>query len=81
MSTEDAKTTTMAVDANIKAIKDSFYNGENFNWNYNGEDYDIGAYRRNAGGSKGGDNALKDLWNTYLQSINVDKNDRAYKLD
>ena len=81
MSTEDAKTTTMAVDAKTKVIKDSFYNGKNFNWNYNGKDYDIGAYRRNAGGSRDGDNALKDLWDTYLKSINVDKNDRAYKLD
>ena len=81
MSIEDAKITTTLVDANTEAIKNSFYNGKNFNWNYNGKDYDIGAYRRNAGGSKDGDNALKDLWDTYLKSINVDKNDRAYKLD
>ena len=78
MSNEDAKITTAITDANIEVIKDSFYNDDGtIAWN----GYNIGTHGTNAGGNQADDEALRDLWKTYLQSIDVDENNKEYKLN
>lgn len=83
MSTEDAKITTALVDANIEAIKNSFYNKNGtISWDDGtGEKREIGTYAENAGESDKEDQALRNLWDAYLEAIKVDKNDSEYKLD
>lgn len=83
MSTEDAKITTALVDANIEAIKDSFYNDNGtISWDDGtGKDREIGTHDENAGGTGKGDQALRNLWDAYLAAIKIDKNDSEYKLD
>lgn len=83
MSTEDAKITTALVDANIEAIKNSFYNKNGtISWDDGtGKDREIGTYAENAGESGKEDQALRNLWDAYLEAIKVDKNDSEYKLD
>lgn len=83
MSTEDAKITTALVDANIEAIKNSFYNENGtISWDDGtGKDREIGTYAENAGESGKEDQALRNLWDAYLEAIKVDKNDSEYKLD
>lgn len=83
MSTEDAKITTALVDANIEAIKDSFYNDNGtISWD-DGTDKDreIGTHDENAGGAGKGDQALRNLWDAYLAAAKIDKNDSEYKLN
>lgn len=83
MSTEDAKITTALVDANIEAIKNSFYNdGGTISWNDGtGKSQKIGTHAKNAGGKYASDQALRNLWDTYLAAAKIDKNDSEYKLD
>lgn len=83
MSTEDAKITTALVDANIEAIKDSFYNDNGtISWDDGtGKDREIGTHDENAGGAGKGDQALRNLWDAYLEAAKIDKNDSEYKLD
>lgn len=83
MSTEDAKMTTALVDANIEAIKNSFYNDDGtISWNDDtGKDQKIGTHGANAGGQYAPDQALRNLWDAYLAAIKIDKNDSEYKLD
>lgn len=83
MSTEDAKITTALVDANIEAIKNSFYNENGtISWNDGtGKDREIGTYGENAGGQYAPDQALRNLWDTYLAAAKIDKNDSDYRLD
>lgn len=83
MSTEDAKITTALVDANIEAIKNSFYNKNGtISWDDGtGKDREIGTHAENAGESGKEDQALRNLWDAYLEAIKVDKNDSEYKLD
>lgn len=83
MSTEDAKITTALVDANIEAIKDSFYNDNGtISWDDGtGKDRKIGTHDENAGGAGKGDQALRNLWDAYLEAAKIDKNDSEYKLD
>ena len=83
MSTEDAKITTALVDANIEAIKNSFYNENGtISWDDGtGKDREIGTHDENAGGVGKGDQALRNLWDAYLAAIKIDKNDSEYKLD
>lgn len=83
MSTEDAKITTALVDANIKAIKDSFYNDNGtISWDDGtGKDREIGTHDENAGGAGKGDQALRNLWDAYLAAAKIDKNDSEYKLN
>ena len=83
MSTEDAKITTALVDANIEAIKDSFYNDNGtISWDDGtGKDREIGTHDENAGGAGKGDQALRNLWDAYLAAAKIDKNDSEYKLD
>lgn len=83
MSTEDAKITTALVDANIEAIKNSFYNKNGtISWDDGtGKKREIGTYAENAGESGKEDQALRNLWDAYLEAIKVDKNDSEYKLD
>lgn len=83
MSTEDAKITTALVDANIEAIKNSFYNDDGtISWNDGtGKDREIGTYAENAGGKYAPDQALRNLWDTYLAAAKIDKNDSDYRLD
>ena len=83
MSTEDAKITTALVDANIKAIKNSFYNDDGtISWDDDtGKDREIGTHDENAGGAGKGDQALRNLWDAYLEAAKIDKNDSEYKLD
>lgn len=83
MSTEDAKITTALVDANIEAIKDSFYNDNGtISWDDGtGKDREIGTYAENAGESGKEDQALRNLWDAYLAAAKIDKNDSEYKLD
>ena len=83
MSTEDAKITTALVDANIEAIKDSFYNDDGtISWDDGtGKDREIGTYAENAGGKYAPDQALRNLWDTYLAAAKIDKNDSDYRLD
>lgn len=83
MSTEDAKITTALVDANIEAIKNSFYNdGGTISWDDGtGKDREIGTHDENAGGAGKGDQALRNLWDAYLEAAKIDKNDSEYKLD
>lgn len=83
MSTEDAKITTALVDANIEAIKDSFYNDNGtISWDDGtGKDREIGTHDENAGGAGKGDQALRNLWDAYLAAIKIDKNDSEYKLN
>lgn len=83
MSTEDAKITTALVDANIEAIKNSFYNKNGtISWDDGtGKNREIGTYAENAGESDKEDQALRNLWDAYLEAIKVDKNDSEYKLD
>lgn len=83
MSTEDAKITTAFIDANIEAIKNSFYNENGtISWDDGtGKDREIGTYAENAGESGKEDQALRNLWDAYLEAIKVDKNDSEYKLD
>lgn len=83
MSTEDAKITTALVDANIEAIKNSFYNENGtISWDDGtGKDREIGTYAENAGGKYAPDQALRNLWDTYLAAAKIDKNDSDYRLD
>lgn len=83
MSTEDAKITTALVDANIEAIKDSFYNDNGtISWDDGtGKDREIGTHDENAGGAGKGDQALRNLWDAYLAAAKIDKNDSEYKLN
>lgn len=83
MSTEDAKITTALVDANIEAIKNSFYNENGtISWDDGtGKDREIGTHDENAGGAGKGDQALRNLWDAYLEAAKIDKNDSEYKLD
>lgn len=83
MSTEDAKITTALVDANIEAIKNSFYNDNGtISWDDDtGKDREIGTHDENAGGAGKGDQALRNLWDAYLEAAKIDKNDSEYKLD
>ena len=83
MSTEDAKMTTALVDANIEAIKNSFYNDDGtISWNDDTGKYrKIGTHGANAGGQYAPDQALRNLWDAYLAAIKIDKNDSEYKLD
>lgn len=83
MSTEDAKITTALVDANIEAIKNSFYNDDGtISWDDDtGKDREIGTHDENAGGAGKGDQALRNLWDAYLEAAKIDKNDSEYKLD
>lgn len=83
MSTEDAKITTALVDANVKAIKDSFYNTDGtFSWDDGtGVKRTIGTYGENAGGIGKEDQALRNLWDAYLNAAKIDKNDSEYRLD
>lgn len=83
ISTEDAKITTALVDANIEAIKDSFYNDNGtISWDDGtGKDREIGTHDENAGGASKGDQALRNLWDAYLAAAKIDKNDSEYKLD
>lgn len=83
MSTEDSKITTALVDANIEAIKNSFYNDDGtISWNDDtGKDRKIGTHGANAGGQYAPDQALRNLWDAYLAAIKIDKNDSEYKLD
>lgn len=83
MSTEDAKITTALVDANIEAIKNSFYNDDGtISWDDGtGKDRKIGTYAKNAGGKYAPDQALRNLWDTYLAAAKIDKNDSDYRLD
>lgn len=83
MSTEDAKITTALVDANIEAIKNSFYNDDGtISWDDGtGKDREIGTHDENAGGAGKGDQALRNLWDAYLEAAKIDKNDSEYKLD
>ena len=83
MSTEDAKITTALVDANVKAIKDSFYNTDGtFSWDDGtGVKRTIGTYGENAGGIGKEDQALRNLWDAYLNAVKIDKNDSEYRLD
>lgn len=83
MSTEDAKITTALVDANIEAIKNSFYNDDGtISWDDGtGKDQEIGTYAENAGGKYAPDQALRNLWDTYLAAAKIDKNDSDYRLD
>lgn len=83
MSTEDAKITTALVDANIEAIKNSFYNDDGtISWNDDtGKNRKIETHGVNAGGQYAPDQALRNLWDAYLAAIKIDKNDSEYKLD
>lgn len=83
MSTEDAKITTALVDANIEAIKNSFYNENGtISWDDGtGKDREIGTHDENAGGAGQGDQALRNLWDAYLAAAKIDKNDSEYKLN
>ena len=83
MSTEDAKITTALVDANIEAIKNSFYNDDGtISWNDGtGKSRKIGTHAENAGGKYAPDQALRNLWDTYLAAAKIDKNDSEYRLD
>ena len=83
MSTEDAKITTALADANIEAIKNSFYNENGtISWDDGtGKKREIGTYAENAGESDKEDQALRNLWDAYLEAIKIDKNDSEYKLD
>lgn len=83
MSTEDAKITTALVDANIEAIKNSFYNKNGtISWDDGtGKKREIGTYAENAGESGKEDQALRNLWDAYLEAAKIDKNDSEYKLD
>lgn len=83
MSTEDSKITTALVDANIEAIKDSFYNDNGtISWDDGtGKDREIGTHDENAGGAGKGDQALRNLWDAYLAAAKIDKNDSEYKLN
>lgn len=83
MSTEDAKITTALVDANIEAIKNSFYNENGtISWDDGtGKDREIGTHDENAGGAGKGDQALRNLWDAYLAAAKIDKNDSEYKLN
>ena len=83
MSTEDAKITTALVDANIEAIKNSFYNDEGtISWDDGtGKKREIGTYAENAGESGKEDQALRNLWDAYLAAAKIDKNDSEYKLN
>lgn len=83
MSTEDAKITTALVDANIGAIKDSFYNKNGtISWDDGtGAKWEIGTHGENAGEDDAQDQALRNLWDTYLDVAKIDKNDSEYKLD
>ena len=78
MSNEDAKITSAITDTNIEAIKNSLYN-DNGTITWNG--YNIGTHGTNAGGNQLDDEALRDLWKTYLRSIGIDENDKEYQLD
>lgn len=83
MSTEDAKITTALVDANIEAIKNSFYNENGtISWNDGtGKEREIGTYAENAGESGKEDQALRNLWDAYLEAAKIDKNNSEYKLN
>lgn len=83
MPTEDAKITTALVDANIEAIKNSFYNENGtISWDDGtGKKREIGTYAENAGESGKEDQALRNLWDAYLEAAKIDKNDSEYKLD
>lgn len=83
MSTEDAKITTALVDANIEAIKNSFYNDDGtISWDDGtGKKREIGTYAENAGESGKEDQALRNLWDAYLAAAKIDKNDSEYKLN
>lgn len=83
MSTEDAKITTTLVDANIEAIKNSFYNDDGtISWDDGtGKKREIGTYAENAGESGKEDQALRNLWDAYLAAAKIDKNDSEYKLN
>lgn len=83
MSTEDAKITTALVDANIEAIKNSFYNENGtISWDDGtGKNREIGTYAENAGESDKEDQALRNLWDAYLEAAKIDKNDSEYKLN
>ena len=83
MSTEDAKITTALVDANVKAIKDSFYNADGtFSWDDGtGKKRTIGTYGENAGQTGKEDQALRNLWDAYLDAAKIDKNNSEYRLD
>ena len=83
MSTEDAKITTALIDANIEAIKNSFYNENGtISWDDGtGKKREIGTYAENAGESGKEDQALRNLWDAYLEAAKIDKNDSEYKLD
>lgn len=83
MSTEDAKITTALVDANIEAIKNSFYNKNGtISWDDGtGKNREIGTYAENAGESGKEDQALRNLWDAYLEAAKIDKNDSEYKLN
>lgn len=83
MSTKDAKITTALVDANIEAIKNSFYNENGtISWD-DGTDTKriIDTHDENAGGAGKGDQALRNLWDAYLEAAKIDKNNSEYKLD
>ena len=83
MSTEDAKITTALVDANIEAIKNKFYNDKGtISWDDGtGKKRKIGTYAENAGESGKKDQALRNLWDAYLEAAKIDKNDSEYKLN
>ena len=83
MSTEDAKITTALVDANVEAIKNSFYNKNGtISWDDGtGKNREIGTYAENAGESGKEDQALRNLWDAYLEAAKIDKNDSEYKLN
>lgn len=83
MSTEDAKITTALVDANIEAIKSKFYNADGtFSWDDGtGKERKIGTYAENAGENEAPDQALRNLWDAYLEAAKIDKNDSEYKLN
>lgn len=83
MSTEDAKITTALVDANIEAIKNSFYNDDGtISWDDGtGKKRKIGTHNENAGEKQAPDQALRNLWDAYLAAAKIDKNDSEYKLN
>lgn len=83
MSTEDAKITTALVDANVEAIKNSFYNKKGtINWDDGtGQEREIGTHGANAGEAGKEDQALRNLWDAYLEAAKIDKNNSEYKLN
>lgn len=83
MSNEDAKITTALVDANIEAIKSSFYNNDGtFSWDDGkGNKKIIGTFGENAGERNSEDQALRNLWDAYLEAAKIDKTDSEYKLN